>query len=610
MTFLDYIDKPQSKKISIVEIDVPISDYLWINYQSGIFYTMLTPTSNTFLDDYGVAQYWNGQNDEYYNIQSLNIDGTLYSEVANIATCISTEKSWFYDTDTTEFYIHFEGHNPPWFYGRIALGAAIGFTNQIDTTCNNYFEDIYYEPLIESIPNLSKKKDPLFFGVIQYQGGSISFNNTSGYFDDFATRDLYGQPIRIKLSFEGLDFDEQLLVYSGRVEGFSHDFNTFKLTVADLRKLLSRKLPINTLSLTAYPDMDSKLDGTPIPIAFGDVINGEAYLVTDTTPNTYVFCDTTYNAVDTGIAVVDKDGATVSVTQTAGTFTATSTEKKLYVTFSVSAVENGLDIISDILENYENIDYNAFNYDIDEWTIEKASAKNSGIWIGKGNLKTSADIIEQICIDNNGIFDVLADGRYTFRTFNAGRTPEYEISEDELLQDPTITYNPDEYLSSAKVEYSRDLLEKDPELYTNDSYETEVFGRYRQYKERTFKSTLTNASDAASLTESILDQSKFIYPRLGLLTKTQNIGVKILGNILYSYSRQDGSVVVPRSKYQVLGVNLNMSDYTVKMDIKQIEEETDIFMILDGGDSETDYDFYDGGSSTTTPTLILDGGGA
>ncbi len=52
LTFNEMVSMPQSKKVTLVEIDVPISDYLWINYQSGIFYTMLTPTNNTFLDDF------------------------------------------------------------------------------------------------------------------------------------------------------------------------------------------------------------------------------------------------------------------------------------------------------------------------------------------------------------------------------------------------------------------------------------------------------------------------------------------------------------------------------------------------------------------------------
>jgi hypothetical protein len=612
LAYNDFIEKPQSQKITVVEIDSPLS-VTWLNLQPGIWYAYLTPGIETFEDDFGNTGYWGPSSAQYYNIQSLNVDGTLYSEVASIVLTVATEKTWFYDTDTTFLYVHFEDWNPPEVYTITSPGAAIGFTFQKDRESNNYFEDIYYNSSVISIPNLSKKKDPLFFGVIQYQGGSITFQNEDGYFDDFATRDLYGQPVRIKYTFEGLDISEQVTVYSGRVEDFTHDLRTFKLQVADLRKLLTRKLPVNTLSLTTYPDMDSKLDGTPIPIAFGDIINAPAYKVTDTSgTETFVFCDTEYNAVDSGISVVDKDGAAVVTagTETDGTFTTTSSEDKLYVTFSQTTVENGLDIITDILENYEGIAFNSNNYDVNEWSSEKGGVKNSGIWLGKGNLKSSVDIIEQICIDNSGIFDVLADGRFTFKTLNADKVPTYEIYQDELLNDASIAYPSKEYLSSVKAEYSKDWLEKESELYTNLDFEDEVYARYRQYKENTYKTTLTSETDAISLTNDIMNQSKQITPTVTLTTKTQNIGVAILDNVMFEYKRQNGNVIIPRSRWQVLGSTLNMTAFTVQLIIKQIREDDGMYLIIDGGDSTTDYDYYDGGSSTTTPDDTIDGGDA
>jgi hypothetical protein len=396
------------------------------------------------------------------------------------------------------------------------------------------------------------------------------------------------------------------------VEDFQHDFNTFQLKVADIRKLLSRKYPINTLTNTVYPDMDSKLDGTPIPIAYGSIINAPAYKTTATGgTETFVFCDTTFNAVTAGISVVDKDGVAVVTagTETDGTFTTASTEDNLYVTFSVS-VTNGLDIISDLLENYENITFNSTNYDLTEWNAEKIAVPDMGIWIGKGNLLTSVDVIEKVCTSAQGIFDVLANGKFTFRTFNADRTPLFEYYEDELLDDPVIDYDSEEFLTSVKIEHSEDILNKAFEIYTNTDFETEVQGRYRNYRERSFETSLTAQADAITLSNSIMEQSKFIYPKLALSTKTQNIGVRILDNILYSYQRQSGKVILARSTYQVLGVTLDLTNYEIRTNIKQIKTEDDIFRILDGGDSETSYDFYDGGSSSTTPATTIDGGDA
>jgi len=209
MTFNDRINDTASKKISIVEIDRPLTGYTWINYQNGIWFTRLTPGSQLVEDDNGNFGYWGGQNTNYYNIQSLNVQGSQYAEASSLALCISTERTWYYDTATTDMYIHFDDWKVPEEFGIINPGAAIGFTQGIDETCNNYFEDIYYEPIVTGIPNLSKKKDTLFYGILQFQSSSITFDNTDGYFDDFSQADLYGQPVRIKMSFQGLTYQNR-----------------------------------------------------------------------------------------------------------------------------------------------------------------------------------------------------------------------------------------------------------------------------------------------------------------------------------------------------------------------------------------------------------------
>jgi len=606
MYFNDYLKKPNSKKITIVEVDIPLT-VTWINYQSGIWVATLYGTQKV-SDDNGNTGTYTYPVDTIPNINSLNVNGEIYSEQTSLANCISTEKSWYYDTSTTKIYAHFEDWHTPDYYKVTAPGAVLGFTNQVDRTCNNYFEDIYYEPLVTSIPNFTKKKDSLFFGILQYQGGTISFDNTGGYFDDFAQRSLYGQPVRIYLSFEGLPYSDKKQVYSGKVEDFSQDFATFQMRVADIRKLLSRKLPVNVFGSTTYPSMDSKLIGTPIPLIYGSVIKVPAY---KTSSGNWKFADTTYNSIDSGITVYKEDGSTFSHsgTGTDGTFTGSDTDDKLFVTCRQSSVENGLDVIADILNRYEDIEYNSSNYDTVEWTAERSGVKDIGLWIGKGNLMTSVDVINQVCTDNQGIFDVLADGKFTFRTFDKDRVPTFEIYEDELLDDPVNINSAEEYVSSVKIEHSKDWKEKEYQIYTDSSYESEVYGKYRQYKEQVFTTALTSSADAQSVANSIMEQLKTIKPIVELHTKIQNVEMKILDNILYTLQRQSGSIVIARSKYQVLGVTLDLLNYEMGITVKQIEKDNDTYMLFDGGNSTTDYDYYDGGDSTTSYDII-DGGGA
>jgi len=107
-----------------------------------------------------------------------------------------------------------------------------------------------------------------------------------------------------------------------------------------------------------------------------------------------------------------------------------------------------------------------------------------------------------------------------------------------------------------------------------------------------------------------MEQSKQITPTVSFTTKTQNIGVAILDNIMFEYKRQNGNVIIPRSRWQVLGSTLNMTAFTVSFIIKQLYEDDGMYLTIDGGDSTTDYDYYDGGDSTTTPDNTIDGGSA
>jgi hypothetical protein len=639
MTYDGMLDKPQSKKITLVEIDSPIYP-TWVNYSPGIWQTLLTPGIKEYTDDYGNSYYWGDKNNAYYNIQSLNVAGDLYNEVFSITDCHDTNKSWYYDKDTTILYIHLESWNPPEYFTTVAPGAAIGFTNQIDNTCNNYFEDVYYEALIESIPNMSKSKDNLFFGLIEFEGGTISFNNTGGYFDDFASRDLYGQPVRLYMSFEGLDISEREIIYTGKVEDFTFDFSTFKLVVADARKTLTRSLPVNTLSVDDYPDMDEDLEDTPIPIAFGSVTGGLAYR---TSTANYIFCDTEYNDVTSGIYVYNEDGTEIPTlsTGTDGTFVVdyegdysasttyaiddivysedeeglyiavaastgqdvtdddyweelVSDSDNVYVDFTVS-VTNGLDVIANLLENYQGIEYNSSNFNTAEWEEEQPDIFDVGLWLGDGEELTTIEVIEQICTDNQTIFDVMKDGRFTARSFDQYRESTYEILEDELLSDPSIDYESEEYLTSIDIDYSYDYLSEEYSNYSNTDYQDEVYGRYRTYATESFETWLTNSDDAAALSEKIMDQSKYIQPKVTLKTKMQNIGMRILDNIYYTCSRQNGNNVIPRSLYQVQSISLDMINYEMTFIIKKIREVA--------ADIEVDHDYV----YTLDTKTIVDG---
>ncbi len=614
MSFNDELNKTNSHKIVLLEMDTPL-DPIYVNVEPGMWGFNPSPGSQDVPDDFGNIGFYGDRNAQYRNIQSLNVGGEQYPEFASVAALRAAAKGWFYDETIPFFYCKLEDFNPPEFYVVVAPGAAIGFSYLADD--NKYYQDVYYPPYLIGIPNLSKFKDPLYYGIIEYQAPSFSFNNEDGHFDKFSQDTLYNQPYRVFFTFAGEPYSEALQVYQGRIKTFAHDLTTFKMIGKDPRESLSRQLPINTFSNSdsSLPFYDAGIadrdDGKPVPIAFGPVTGARAYR---TSSGNWTFADTTFNSILATIDVYDKDGNDFAHggTETDGTFTGVDTPNKLYVDFTQDTIKNGLDVISDCAANYEGIAFNSSNYDTVEWTGEKYGVLDMGLWIGDGNLMTTADIVEQVCNDNQGIFDPLADGRFTFRTLNPKRVPTHEIFEDETLDDGSMIHPTDEVLSSIKVAYSEDLLEKQDRYIHNLDYQDEVYGIMGEYREQSkpYKTRLTSKADAQTLSVKIMDQSSKIPNTITLATKTQNIGLRILDNCIYWYKRQNGNTVLARSRFQVLGIDMNLSNFELDLTIRQIREDDGTYHILFGGDSITDYDYYFGGDSTTDPDVTIQGEGA
>ena len=594
MSFNDEVIKTTSKKIVILEIDRAVEERT-INYAPGVWVKFISPGSEDIIDDFGNVGYYGNRTTGKKNIQSLNVGGEKYTEYASLALLETAGQGWFYDTATTKVYFILEDYNPPEYYVVVAPGAAIGFTMGKDETNDNYYEDIYYEPRLLSVSNLSKQKDPLQFGLIEYNTPTFELSNNDGFFDTYSTQQLYNQPYRVFLTFEGLAYSEALQVYEGKIKDFEHDFVKFRMIGKDAREALSRQLPINSFSNTDttadfyFAGLADKDSGTPVPIIFGPVINVPAYR---TSAGNWTFADTTDNAIDATIVVVDKDDAVFSHggTGTDGTFTGADTTDKLYVTCEQSTIKNGLDVIKYCISEFEAIAFTAANYDTVEWNRETLNVKDIGLWIGKGKLKTTAEVIEYVCIDNQGVFDPLGDGKYTFRTYDKDRIPTCAILADEVLDDGAIKHPADQILSSVKIEYSEDLKEKESRIYENIDYEAEVYGIAGGYRElpKPYKTHLTSLADAIVISERIMEQSNAIPNNIELSTKTQNIRLRILDNLLYHYVRQNGNEVLARSRFQVLGVGLNLNDFEIDIKIKQIAEDDSTLNEMILGETETD----------------------
>lgn len=617
MSFNDELNKPSSHKINLLEFDAPITGEHWHNVAPGKWRKHLSPGSQDIIDDEGNVGFFGSRNARYLNIQSLDVNGTLYSEYASEAALDAAAQGWFYDTSNGDITIILVGYATPDEFIRVTPGAAIGISS---SGASIYYEDIEYPSHLIGSPTLTKIINPLNYQTIQRNTPRYILQNLDGFYDQFAGLNLYNQPFRHLLVFDGQAYSEAELLIQGRIKEFNSGFQSFEMVAKDPIANLARSLPVNTFSNSDssnpfyFAGMDDKYDGTPVPLKFGKSFNRPAYR---TGVKAWTFADTTFNAIDSGIVVVDKDGVTFAHTgtETDGTFTTAGadTTEQLYVTCTQSTIQNSLDVISHCMENYNGIAFNSTNFDVIEWSVEQAGVNNLDISIEKGNLQTTAKLMDIVSGQNQGVFDPLADGRWTFRTQSPDRVPTHEIFIDEPLPGGDNLKHPsDLILSSVTINYAFDGLTKEWRSFTNKVYEDYVFAIANEYKDRVkpLEAHVATKAEAVALGENVMLQFKDMPNIVGVETPIYNYAAKILNNIMYNFQRPDQTEIISRSRYTIIGVSFNTQNFTMKFTLKQIEEDNKIYMILDGGDSTTDYDYYDGGDSGASSLNIIDGGGS
>jgi len=605
MSFTTEKNKTDSNKIVLVEIDFPIEYADFINYEAGIWFMNLTPGTVTVEGSDGQIGFYGDQNTKKYNeIGSLTVDNTIYLKVDDLDELRAQDSSFYYDNGNTTLYIHFEDWHHP--LGKIImLGIVNGFSIKDDKQRGAYYNDIYYSPRVLKIPNLTKRKDKLFFGFLQYQTGSISFINSDGFFEDLLeTNNFYGQPVRVFLGFEGFEYEDFRQVYSGYIENYRIDFKKFTISSQDSRKRLSRTLPTRQFSLADYPDINEDNIDKNKPIAYGVVRNAPAILTNENgaEPFVFMFMDTTDNDAGALTAVysegVDITGSVLASDLSAGTFNLSDADtfdaddqlKTITCDFTgADGKANALDAVKDMMLIYDNKAFIASNYNLAEYNYETSIAADVGIYIFDD--KPFNDVIGEAMVSINGIFFFQDDGKITVRTYDEDRSPRRTIERFEWLSDPSRPFPSDEFLTSVRINYNKDQEEDEYLTYLNKTLETATRKIFKQYKQKTIETLLTDESDAIALSSEIMSiSSQIAYHVDKRKTKLQHIDLEIMDFIVADVSRNSVDFDdIEKQVYEIIGITKDLNTNKLSFDLIYVQdyEEQDVDYIQ--GDLYYDY---------------------
>jgi len=568
-----------SNKICLWEFDTPLLRDSLLNYSAGIWQWCITPGDITVTDDNGNIGYYSYTNGINYNVKSLTVDGVIFLSVNDLVDLNTQDEAFYYDSDTTIIYIAFKDYEP-WLEQSMTLGMAIGYANKDDKN-GNVFSGNYYKPIIQSISGIKKSKDPLFYGLLKYNTGTVKLINTDGEFDSWRDQKSYRQPTRLLLGEVGDVYSSFVPVGAGVIGEHTRSWDNFSIKFEDPRNVLSNKMPKNKLKKATYAYLsDSNVDA-PKPIAYGAINNAPCICLNEEQSSSYytfLLCDTEYNAVS-ALGTVKVNNVAVSVYSSnlaAGTFVLTSAiagsdKSAVTASFTANAIDNGVDIIKDILKNYADTDYIDEYYDLVETAqaVTDCSGRNVALYI-----KEETDVkkaLEKVCIDIDGLFFQHDDGLWTVRIYDSDRTPAQTIEFDEILEgSPAIDGNEDQFLSSVIIKYNKNQSTGSYSTYENTLYEAEVFAYYKALQTKTLETGLSDLASAQAKSESIMEFSKYIQDIVKIKVGFEFYDLEIMDFVICDPIRRRSGTEI-KGVYEIIDINKDFNNFRIQLTLKYIK---------------------------------------
>jgi hypothetical protein len=580
MTFVTEQVKPSSWKIILVELDIPFESAFLINYEAGIWFRemsrLIARTSSFTL--FGTYASDNPTN-QIYQIESARVGNIPYQKVTSLANLRITNKSFYYDIATTNIYFHFDNFSRPGLLGEISIGVVTGYASTTKSDGTSYYNDIYYDPRVKSIPSLSKRKDPTFFGKLQFQGGSIKLDNIDGALDILKDQDIFGQAVRVKFGYDGIAYSEFRQIFQGFIDDISWGRSEFDLKITDIRKNLETPIPKNLFNTTDYPDLDADDKSKPIPIAYGVIRGGKAIFVEETVASSkfkFKYMDTEFYSA-TALTQVYVDGVGVSADSsdlTTGTFildtSVWSGDGEVTVDFTGANVTDGFDILKDILDKYANMPFIADLFNTTEWTAEETNSRTQGVYIG--DRKKIFEIIEEISVSDDALFFVQDDGKLTARIFDSNRTPVKTLESYDWANEPSFSQPSSEFLSSVRIKYSKNHSSGRFKSITDVTAEDEAFARYKKLKERDIETTLVNEADAIAKGGVIMDRSKKVEDTVTRKLYFNHVDLEIMDFIIADHSRE--TETEDWAEYEITGISKQALKGEMSLTMKRIRDFT------------------------------------
>jgi len=617
--------------MTLFELSVPKIAGAFANVQPFVYalYPGIWATGDYWTTAFGAPA---ESDSEIMYITSFSRDGiNRYSGVTSLADCIATEQTFFWDNAAQRLYVHLEHDQypdgPVYQYGKV-----MGFTKDRAV----YIDDIFYSPVLESIPSLAQQQDLENYDVLAFLSGSVKLHNHLGELDWALDTPAIGYDCTIgNLAESSAITDGGVAITDGGValtsrpatrgcdsysrseiqslvalyvEKQSARLDSLTLSLQDRRKKQNIKIPTEVFTVAAYPDIDDSIIDKPIPLLYGTVrcapaicTNGKletgavAYRVADSL--------TVLGTVEVKIADVWTVKTPATTTLSTGSFTLSASDGRNSSGNSYEcrvnaptgvAVTYASDIIKALNLRYLGIQYTDSEYDKTEWEASEALLSSVGILIDKQ--VELFEVIRQIQAGANIGFryEYNSHGQRTIRIDDWTAASTFRIAVEDIINiaDMEISTDPALLAATIKLNYAKDYTgDTDDQTIIDTSQAEYVRQNHAQEPQLEFDSLLQTPALAAAA--ALVKAGKYgVARKIATLSVT---GYEFLALRIYDVGiveltpsgyDMDSSTIIGTRKWAgvwkaiVLDIDPDPAMETNALRLALIEDVTDVYPII------------------------------
>jgi hypothetical protein len=146
-----------------------------------------------------------------------------------------------------------------------------------------------------------------------------------------------------------------------------------------------------------------------------------------------------------------------------------------------------------------------------------------------------------------------------------------EYKNDELIGQPSIDGNEDQFLSSVIIKYFKNIGSVEFYTYENKNYEAEVFAYYKAYQSKTFETGLSDLASAQLKSESIMEFSRNIEDIVKIKVGFQFYDLEIMDFVICDPIRRV-SGIDDLKVWEIIDISKDFNNYEIQLTLKYISD--------------------------------------